>query len=328
MDHSRRSLLISGVAAAALCASGPVLARTTGPTPVERHGRLQVQGSKLVDQHGQPVTLRGMSLFWSQWGPRFYNADAIAWLRSDWKVNCIRAAIAVPSGGYLEHPEAQTARAEAAIDAAIAQGIYIVVDWHAHDPEPAAAIRFFEHIATKYGSHPNIIYETWNEPLEHHDWPGVVKPYHQQVIPRIRAIDPDNLIVAGTPAWSQDVDIAAADPLDDPNLAYVLHYYATSHGQSLRDKAKLAMDRGAALFVTEYGITEYTGDGRIDEAEMRAWWDFLELHGISHMNWSLNDKRETSAALVLGAPSNGGWTDAQITRSGRLVRDHIRALND
>ena len=320
---SRRALMI---AAGASAIAGVAHAQNAGPTPVERHGWLSVRGNRVVDQHGQPVTLRGMSLFWSQWAPRFYNAEAIGWLARDWKVTLVRVAVAVPGGGYLEHPERETAKAERAIEAAVANGLYVIVDWHAHDPAPEQAAIFFQHIASKYGHLPNIIYETWNEPLEHHNWPGVVKPYHMDLIPKIRAIDPHNLIVAGTPAWSQDVDVAAADPLPFENVAYTLHFYASSHKQALRDKAILAMERGAALFVTEYGVTEYTGDGFIDVEETRRWWDFMEANGISYANWSLNDKRETSAALVHGAPAEGGWTDAQLTPSGRMVRDQIRRM--
>ncbi|RYG07591.1 MAG: hypothetical protein EON96_21320, partial [Caulobacteraceae bacterium] len=83
---------------------------------VERHGRLQVQGNRIVDAHGDPVALHGMSLFWSQWQPQFYNRRAIQWLADDWHVTVVRAAIAVPAGGYLRHPQAQYARAVAAID--------------------------------------------------------------------------------------------------------------------------------------------------------------------------------------------------------------------
>ena len=296
-------------------------------TPVERHGQLRVENGRVVDQHGEPVTLRGMSLFWSQWKPQFYNADAIRWLADDWRVTVVRAAIAVPEGGYLEHPERETAKAEAVIEAAIAQGLYVIVDWHAHEPEPQAASRFFAHIAAKYGDHPNVIYETYNEPLPRHDWAGVVKPYHLAVIPSIRAVDPDNLIVAGTPSWSQDVDVAAADPLPFTNVAYTLHFYAGTHRQDLRDKALLAMQRGAALFVTEWGTTEASGDGPVDEAETRLWWDFMEAHGISHANWALNDKTESSAALVPGTSGRGEWRDSELTASGRLVRDRLREMN-
>jgi endoglucanase len=215
----------------------------------------------------------------------------------------------------------------AAIDAAIEQGIYVIVDWHAHHPEPEAAGAFFARIAERYGRHPNIIYETWNEPLREHDWGRIVRPYHEAVIPRIRAHDPDNLIVAGTPSWSQDVDVAARDPLRFANVAYTLHFYAGTHRQELRDKARAALDAGIALMVTEWGTSEATGDGNLDEAETRLWWDFMEENRLSYLNWSITDKDETSAALRPGAPGRGGWRDRFISPSGRLVRARLRALN-
>lgn len=48
----------------------------------------------MVDRHGDPVVLRGMSLFWSQWQPQYYNASAVRWLRDDWNINVIRVAMA------------------------------------------------------------------------------------------------------------------------------------------------------------------------------------------------------------------------------------------
>ena len=93
------------------------------------------------------------------------------------------------------------------------------------------------------------------------------------------------------------------------------------------DKTSAALKRGAAIFVTEYGTTEATGDGPVDLEESRRWWDFLEANKISYLNWSIADKNETSAALLPGAPAEGGWTDAQISKSGKLVRDQIRTMN-
>ncbi|GAA0732569.1 glycoside hydrolase family 5 protein [Sphingomonas japonica] len=296
-------------------------------TPVERHGRLQVSGTHIVDQAGKPVTLRGMSLFWSQWQPQYYNAATIKRLRDDWKITVIRAAMAVDSGGYRANPDAEMAKVETVIDAAVANGIYVIVDWHAHKPHAKEAAAFFARIAAKYGALPNLIYEPYNEPLATHAWKTLLKPYHQTVLASIRAADPDNLVVVGTRTWSQDVDEAAADPIADPNLAYTLHYYAATHKQELRDKAALAMQRGAALFVTEYGVTQADGGSSIDEAEARRWWDFLEASGISYANWSIADKDELSAAFRPGTPGDGTWTEDQVTRSGKLVRDQIRAMN-
>jgi len=327
---SKRGFLqaAAGVALNA-CASEPVrvppFAPVTGPTAVARHGALKVQGNKILDASGQPAVLRGMSLFWSQWMPQFYNAECVRWLRDDWGVNVVRAAIAAHHGGYDSNPERESAKAYAVIDAAIASGIYVVVDWHSHRPDAENAIRFFSDIAQRYAGQPNIIYEPYNEPEDEHDWPNIVKPYHERVIAAIRAHDPSNLIVAGNPNWSQDVDVAAADPLNDPNVAYTLHYYASSHKQPLRDKAQRALDLGAALFVTEYGVTEYTGNGFIDVAEVEAWWRFLEERQISYLNWSICDKAESSAAVKPGASGTGGWADRALTQSGLMVRAQIRA---
>lgn len=292
---------------------------------VERHGRLQVIGNRVVDAKGTPITLRGMSLFWSQWKPAFYNPEAIAWLKQDWNVTVIRAAIAAHGGGYDKDPEGQTKRAEIAIDAAIAQGIYVVVDWHAHNPMPDEAVLFFTHIARKYRGVPNLIYETWNEPLPKHGWADVLKPYHMRVIGAIRAEDPGAFVVAGTRSWSQDVDEAAADPLPLKNVAYVLHFYAASHGQNLRDKANLAMKRGVALFVTEYGTTAANGDNPIDAAETQRWWNWMNANGISYLGWSVNDKKEASAILHPGGSPTGGWDESALTTSGKMMRDHLRS---
>jgi endoglucanase len=296
-------------------------------TPVQRHGQLRVVGNRIVDQHGQPVQLRGMSLFWSQWKPQYYNADAIKWLRDDWNCTVIRAAMAVEAGGYLTNPQAEKQKIRTVVQAAIDSGLYVIIDWHDHnaDKHTEQAKEFFAGVAQEYGNVPNVIYETWNEPLRRHDWSTTIKPYHQAVIPAIRAHDPDNLIVCGTQTWSQDVDKAAADPLKFDNVAYTLHFYASTHKQWLRDKAQTAMDKGIAIMVTEWGTSEANGSGKRDQAETRVWLDFMDEHQLSWCNWSVTDKSETSAALMPGAAGRGGWAEQDLSPSGRLVHAALRA---
>ena len=68
-----------------------------------------------------------------------------------------------------------------------------------------------------------MIYEIANEP-NNIDW-ATVKAYHDSIIPIIRASDPDAIIIAGTTTWSQDVHIAAADPVAQPyNVMYAFHF--------------------------------------------------------------------------------------------------------
>ena len=295
--------------------------------PVSEHGRLQVEPARIVGQHGQPVSVAGVSFFWSQWMGRFYTPETVAWLARDWRAGIVRAALGVGRrDGYLFTPEIQKARVRTVVEAAIAQDIYVIIDWHDHNAHLHAteAVAFFEEMARAYGHHPHVVYELFNEPLRDADWAKQVKPYAAKVIAAIRAIDPDNLIVVGTPAWSQDVDVAAADPIRDRNVAYALHFYAGTHKKSLRAKAEKALELGAALFVTEWGTCDANGNGPIDEPSVREWLAFMRRHNLSHCNWAVGDKRETSSHLRPGAASTGQWAESDLTPSGRLVRDIVR----
>jgi len=301
-------------------------------TAVATHGALSVKGNQIVDAHGQPASLAGPSLFWSNSGwegneDRYYNANVVAYVQKNWNASIIRAAIGADKhGGYQAEPEANMARAERVIDAAIAQGMYVIVDFHAHDAHkyPEVAVEFFEKIATKYGKYPNVIYEIYNEPLNTVDWSSEVKPYAEKVIGKIRAIDPHNLIVVGTQTWSQDVDKAAADPLKNvTNVAYSLHFYAGTHKQYLRDKAEVAMKKGIAIMVSEWGTVDANGDGGVDKAETELWLAFMRKHHLTHCQWALSDKKEGASQLKNGTPADGNWTDANLTEAGLYEKEIV-----
>ena len=56
-------------------------------TPVKKHGQLQVIGTQLCDQNGQPVVLRGVSFGWHNIWPRFYNKGAVKTLATEWNAS-------------------------------------------------------------------------------------------------------------------------------------------------------------------------------------------------------------------------------------------------
>ena len=296
--------------------------------PVSYYGPLKVAGNRIADKDGNAVQLRGMSFFWSQWMGKYYTSDCVEWLKDDWHCNIVRAAMAVEEGGYLTNPEAEKKKIFDVVDAAIVHGIYVIIDWHDHHATDHLkdAKKFFAEMAQKYGDTPNVIYETFNEPLQI-SWSSLIRPYHQGVIDTIRLYDPDNLIICGTPTWSQDVDIAANDPLVGTNIGYSLHFYSGTHTQSLRDKAQTALNKGIALMVTEFGTTNSSGDGDLYLNETNSWFTFLDENKISWCNWSVADKAEDSAALLPGTSTTGGWTISQLTPSGSFIRSEIRAKN-
>jgi endoglucanase len=291
---------------------------------VEKHGRLSVQGNKIVDKTGAPLRLRGMSLFWSQWQGQYWNANAVKWLKNDWHVTVIRAAMGIEQGGYLENSWAEKARMEAVVDACIAAGIYVVIDWHDHHAEQHTeqAKGFFSEMARKYGGYPNVLFELYNEPV-HQSWSGTIKPYYEAVIPVIRQ-HTNNIIILGTRLWSQEVDEASRDRVWGDNLAYTVHFYANTHRQSLRNKVSAALANGVAIFATEWGTCDASGDGTLDLGETQAWLNFFAQHHISDANWAVSDKSEACSALRPGSSGNGGWSESQLTDSGRFVRASIR----
>lgn len=303
-----------------------------GRTVVERFGQLQVIGTKLCTEAGKPVQLRGMSSFGLQWAGKYANEDVIRWLRDDWNMQVWRAAMYLTQGGYIENPVIKE-KVISSIEAALKMGIYVLVDWHVlSDKNPQVyqnrAVEFFTDIAQRYGTYPNIIYEICNEPNgKDVTWKGQIKPYAEAVIAAIRRYDPDNIIIVGTPNWSQDVDVAAEDPIENQkNIMYTLHFYAGTHGDELRAKAEKAISKGLPIFVTEWGTSDASGGGGFYMEKSKVWLSFLKKHTISWVNWSVNNKGEESGALVYNADreGKGQWKESDLSESGRFVRKVLR----
>jgi endoglucanase len=181
-------------------------------------------------------------------------------------------------------------------------------------------------MAQRYGQHPHVIYEIFNEPEQDETWPQV-KQYATAVIGAIRQHDPDNLVVVGSPEWDQRIDAVAADPLaGQTTVLYSVHFYAGTHGQWLRDRTQAALDAGIPVIVTESSGAEASGQGQINYQEWKAWVDFMEQNRVSWLNYSVSDKAgEPISVLQPGANAAGGWSDAELTESGRHVRQLLRS---
>jgi endoglucanase len=320
-----RKLLIFGLFILSACTEASPPDRLPSRTPEEIKenkffGQLKVSQGRLSDADGELVMLRGVSFGWHNWWPRFYNDRAVKWLKEDWNVNVVRAAMGVdPEGAYLDKPDFAKEKIKAVIQAAIQEDIYVIIDWHSHDLYPDQAKEFFVEMAKAYGDKPNVIYELFNEP-DYETW-AEVKAYSEDIIKEIRKYDADNLILVGSPTWSQDIDKVAADPiLGQENIMYVLHFYAASHKDFLRERAQQVFEKGIPLFVTECAGMEATGDGPIDSASWNTWLAWMEKNKISWTAWSVADKNETCSMLFPSASSEGNWTKDEIKLWGEVVK--------
>lgn len=277
-------------------------------SPVGYYGELLVDGSAIVAENtGRPTQVTGMSFFWSNWSDDFYTADYVDMMVEEYGCEVVRASYGINGSQPYSPSDEQLIRV--VVEAAIEKGVYVIIDWHAHDAHLDAdeAAEFFSAMAEDYGRYDNVIFEPYNEPTQV-AWEDV-KEYAQVVVDAIREHS-DNLIIVGSPTWSQDVHRAAADPLEDGNTAYTLHFYAGTHKGWLRDRAEEAMEDGIALFVTEWGSCSADGNGDIDRKSTLEWINWCNEHGISMCNWAVNDKRETSSVFN---------SDDTLTETGEFV---------
>lgn len=311
-------------------ASGTGAIPPSAPTPLELHGALRVEGPDLVDRQGNPVRLTGMSTHGLAWFPEYVNREAFRTLRDDWKTNCIRLALYTEEyNGYCSggNQEELKALVKNGVSYATELGMYVIIDWHVlHDQDPnvhkAEAIAFFEEMSACYRDQENVIYEICNEPNGYATW-DCIKAYAREVIPVVRANDPDAVIIAGTPTWSQEIDQALQAPLEYDNILYALHFYAGTHTDWLRERLERCRRQGLPVFVSEFGMCDASGNGANNFEQTSRWMELLEQNNISCCCWNLANKGESSSVIAPGCQKVSGWEEEDLSEGGRWIRDYF-----
>ena len=288
--------------------------------------KLHVEGAQLMNANDQAVQLRGVSSHNLSQYPAFVNKQAMQQLKDEWDCTVLRLAMyTAEEDGYCTGDEANQQLLKEKIDAAVRDAeeleLYVIIDWHIlSDGNPLTykdeAILFFSEMAQKYADEEHVIFEICNEPNGSTTW-AEVKTYAQAVIPTIREFS-DAVILVGTTSWSKDVDITAMDPLIGfDNIMYTLHFYAASHGQELREKANIALQVGLPIFVSEFGISDASGNGAIDEAEANTWVAFMNENGLSYVMWNLSNKNESSAMIHPDTTKTFDFTQVDLSQTGK-----------
>ena len=311
-------------------------AETRMPEPEEvvdsgYYGALQVIGTQLCDSNGNAVQLRGISTHGLAWFPDYVNAELFRELHDEWKANVVRLAMYTAEyGGYCSGGD-QTKLKQLISDGvqyATDNDMYVIIDWHIlSDGDPNThkedAKAFFGEMSEAYSGYDNVLYEICNEPNGGTSW-SLIKSYAEEIIPVIRENDEDAVILVGTPNWSQYVDQAAADPITAySNIMYTLHFYAATHTDGLRSTMAAAIDAGLPVFVSEYGICDASGNGAIDEKQANAWVELMDRYGVSYVAWNLSNKSETSAVFKNSCSKRSGFTQEDLSSSGRWLYDML-----
>jgi hypothetical protein len=290
---------------------------------VDVHGRLRTVPGKphfIGEKSQQIVCPAGCSLFWSSAAQGFYTADTVRNVRDQFGAQLIRAAMTAWSGwsdGYTTQPDKFEAHATIIADAAIALGMYVIIDWHCEGDNSGyvqQAKTFFGKMARKYAGVPNVIYEIWNEPKDQ-TWNASIRPYCVAVIEEIRRYDPLNLILCGTQTWSQKVEDAAKNPIPDVNVGYVLHFYSNLHGPWLYNNKHTL---GVPVFVTEWGTPG-------EHPNTQGFVNWLRTNRIPHCSWAVNNKNEPLSYFVPSCRNTTGpWNlNTDLTPTGKIFQTMI-----
>ena len=308
---------------------------STGVT-LDYYGALHVEDGALVDNTGKAVQLTGISSHGLSWFPEYVTADSIKSLRDNWGINVIRLAMYTSDyNGYCvggqDIKDTLKDNIDEAVQAATDNDMYVIIDWHIlNDANPneykAEAIQFFGEMVRKYEDNKNVIYEICNEPNGDTTWEDI-KAYANEVIPVIRNVNKDALILVGTPKWSSDLDSVLDDPLEFDNIMYTYHFYAGSHKSSARNALTNALEEGLPVFISEYGFVSADGDGAVDTKEAAKWQEVIDEYQLSSCIWNLSNKAEGSALIASDCDKTADLQYDDLSEQGQYFFDMLKSID-
>ena len=137
-------------------------------------------------------------------------------------------------------------------------------------------------MAIQYGAKPNVIFETFNEPLMTNEWPEL-KKYSEAVTAVIRSTGSRNLVLIPSPAWDSACGLAGQSTRWNPGHVRQRRVLPPLLRGDPRRGAYAGQRRGAPwnqgipIFVSEWGTSDSTGGANqrtyLEEHAPGSTWD-------------------------------------------------------
>ena len=266
---------------------------------------LHVDGNQIKDASGNAVTLRGVSLLAPEHNGECTTcggskpiSEMLAWeadASRGWYSRIVRLCVTTAKVADPERSFAEIV--DPYVQLAVSKGLYVIVDLHYVSDFDAGGgtgvkqqtvLDFWNYVAPRYASTPNVLFEVYNEPINPDNWTSW-KTYIQPVVTAIRAVAPNNLILVGNPQWSTRVNAAVSDPIAGSNVVYVYHLYPN---QGSPTTANLDAKFGTAaasipVMITEFGWNQDASysDG-VTAGTTTAWGTGFRTYLDAHPNIS------------------------------------------
>lgn len=275
---------------------------------------LKVSGTSLVD-NGNPVMLRGVAVgdpVLARQGRPVSDYQTIA---KDWHANTIRIGLHPSVWKHGNRKEA-LARLKQDVDAALANGMYVVIDYHVigwpdgyyqrpdpewnedprdlYDSNLELAKNFWEAVSHEFGTDSRILFEIWNEPVfsdnddEKPRW-NDLKPKWVELQSVIRKNSKNVILVTGN-AWAYNMRGIKKNPLEGENVAYAWHIYAghDENDQSAWAESLDELQKFAPVVVCEWGFQRHTKEhfrGSPESFGNKFVKNFLDGRGLHSTAW-------------------------------------------
>ncbi|GAB3684663.1 hypothetical protein GCM10028857_13960 [Salinarchaeum chitinilyticum] len=227
----------------------------------------------------------------------------------------------VPAFSQGELETYLTDHLDAVVQRCAERGVYCIIDYHRHrdvswaesqDGPVNTALQdeidsFWDTVAPRYADQTHVLYEVYNEPTEPGMWgdptttewvADVWRLWLDMAQPWVDTIrsHADNMILMGSPSWTQSPEGALVEEFDGEDIAYTYHIYP-GHNSSRANDWEDASRNGegvagvyeqAPLVVTEFGWEENAGQyiGGTTSGFGTPFIDWLESHdAISWTAW-------------------------------------------
>jgi len=295
---------------------------------VSNNGHLHVCGTNLCNEEEDIILLHGVASGINV--PKYLSEETLYTVKN-WGANIIRLMVNAKVSWnlyYVGHEDEYINTLKLYIDRAINNDMYVIINW---DPQRNGgdfltdnAIDFFTRLTSLYPNDPHIIYEIVNEPLDNNTWKDV-KNHANRVIPVIREISPDALILVGTPYYDDKIDEVIDDQLSYNNIMYTFHRYMSQLDDSTIDKLENTRKSGLPVFVSEWG-TMGLGENRplYMEANATAFSKYLKEHGYNYIMFALsesNGQTYNNPSIVKQGEWSNDLPDSSLTDGGLAMKN-------
>ncbi|MFB6162328.1 MAG: glycoside hydrolase family 5 protein [Halococcoides sp.] len=230
---------------------------------------------------------------------------------------------------------------EPAVQHARANDVYIILDYHRHWPDGPdwnnetlfdEVQMFWETVAPRWAESSHVLYEMFNEPTEPIygaiDSQGGVETWNawrehaQPWVDTIRKNAPRNLVLIGSPQWSQFTYQAPNNEFSGDNLVYVGHIYAQESARPL-SKYFGEPSTEVPVFMTEFGWSPWSNADYLHGTNETTGQEFMNFYDeydtISWTAWCFDD---AWAPAMLNA--DGGTAN----KYGQFIKDRLAAKRD